>query len=157
MTCDSINPTTIRCRLDRMEDVERVVILAAWRVSVGIYRFDPALYAALFDTPVAGDLPCDVTYCLSERCFYIQTPNLEWLGAPLHGVFAHLEYDATNGRHDLRLLMNGEADLTPVRIHLGQWNPDEVLARMFGHRPHLGCHTRCAYTVWRPRFTGPDG
>ena len=35
--------------------------LAAWRMTQGIYRIDPTLYAALSETPIAGDIPAQST------------------------------------------------------------------------------------------------
>lgn len=110
-------------------DVARLGAMAAWRVTQGIYRFDPALYAALIDTPVGGDIPDDVLYRLPEWCVYVETPGMTWLDAPLHGFWAHLEWDAGTGRTELRLLLDGEADLTPIPIHIGRWPLSEAVAR----------------------------
>src|SRR6185369_17498093 len=38
-------------------DVGRLAALGTWRATQGIYRFDPALYHAIVETPVDGDLP----------------------------------------------------------------------------------------------------
>ena len=43
--------------------------LAAWRVTQGIYRFDPTTFDALWKTPVTGDIPpksCSIS--LSGAC-----------------------------------------------------------------------------------------
>ena len=72
--------------MDRIGDVAKLAALGSWRATQGIYRFDPALYAAVVDTPVDGDIPCDVLYRLPEWCVYIETPGIEWGGAPLQGV-----------------------------------------------------------------------
>ena len=52
--------------------------LAAWRVSQGIYRFDPTTYDALWKTTVTGDIPTDVLFHLPEWCVYIPTPDQTW-------------------------------------------------------------------------------
>lgn len=62
--------------------------LAAWRLTQGVYRFDPELYAALVDTPITGDLPCEVFFSLPEWCVYVETPQL----GTQAGFFAFLEY-----------------------------------------------------------------
>lgn len=111
-------------------DVGRLGALAAWRVTQGIYRFDPAVYDAVRDTPLGRDLPCDVLYHLPEWCVYVETPGLSWAGLPLHGVFAHLEWDANTGRAELRLLLDGEGALQPLPLHLGAWPLAEALERM---------------------------
>jgi hypothetical protein len=50
--------------------------LAAWRMTQGIYRIDSALYAALIDTPITGDIPADVLLYMPEWCVYIETPGM---------------------------------------------------------------------------------
>ncbi|MBT13323.1 MAG: hypothetical protein CMI02_14955 [Oceanospirillaceae bacterium] len=111
-------------------DVGRLGALCTWRMTQGIYRFDPALYPALTDTPLTGDLPCEALHRLPEWCVYVETPGLEWLGKPLHGAFAHLEWDVNHGREELRLLLDGEAGLHPVPLHLGAWPLAEAVDRM---------------------------
>lgn len=115
---------------DRTGHPARLAALATWRVTQGIYRFDPALYSSLIDTPVGRDLPCDVLYRLPEWCVYVETPDRQWMGSCLHGFWAHLEYDINTGRHELRLLLDSEDDLTPLPIHLGDWPLLEALERM---------------------------
>jgi hypothetical protein len=111
-------------------DVGRLGAVAAWRVSQGIYRYDPALYEALIETPVTGDLPCDVIYRLPEWCVYLETPDLTWNGDALHGAFGHLEWDANSGREELRLVLDTATGLIPIPMHLGAWTLDKALARM---------------------------
>ncbi len=50
--------------------------LAAWRMTQGIYRIDPTLYAALIDTPIMGDIPADILLYMPEWCVYIETPGM---------------------------------------------------------------------------------
>lgn len=111
-------------------DVSRLAALGAWRATQGIYRFDPALYRAIVDTPVDGDLPHDVLYHLPEWCVYVETPEMTWNDGPLHGFFAHLEWDANSGRPELRLLLDAETDLAPMPLHLGPWTLAESISRM---------------------------
>lgn len=111
-------------------DVARLAALGAWRCTQGIYRFDPALYNAVCETPVNGDLPHDVLYRLPEWCVYMETPELQWLNSPLHGVFAHMEWDVNSGRPELRLLMDADAQLAPLPLHLGAWSLAESISRM---------------------------
>jgi hypothetical protein len=119
-----------RLSLDTVGDVARLAGLGAWRVTQGIYRFDPDLYSAIGDTPISGDLPHDVLYRLPEWCVYIETPGLMWSKAVLHGFFAHLESDANNGRPELRLLLDTESSLTSLPLHLGSWSLAESIRRM---------------------------
>jgi hypothetical protein len=74
-------------------------------------------------------LPCELLHRLPAWCVYIE------LDAPhcrdgLHGVFAHLEYDPNDGREELRLLLDTDAALVPIPLHLGPWDLREALARM---------------------------
>lgn len=119
-----------RVSLSGAGDVGRLAALGTWRVTQGIYRFDPALYAAIIATPVAGDLPHEILFRLPEWCVYVELADRRIGGVALHGFFAHLEWDANTGRPELRLLLDGEAGLEPVPLHLGQWTLDESIARM---------------------------
>lgn len=116
-----------------VEDVSRLGAVGTWRVTQGIYRFDPALFGAIAETPVSGDLPHDVLYRLPEWCVYVETPGLAVLGGKLHGFFAHLECDANTGRPELRLLLNAEQALAPVPLHLGPWPLLESIDRAVSH------------------------
>lgn len=105
-------------------DVGRLAALGAWRITQGIYRFDPDLYAALISTPLTGDLPDDLLYRLPEWCVYVETPGLSFAEQPLLGVYAHMEYDARDGHADLRLVFDSEkTDLhlfpQPIRLVRG--------------------------------------
>lgn len=117
--------------------------LAAWRVTQGIYRFDPALYAALIETELDAALPRDPLYRLPEWCVYIETPDLVWqLGGelrPLHGVWAHLDWDE-RGDDELRLVLDTalSAELAldplygciPLPLILGEGTIADALARV---------------------------
>lgn len=117
-----------RVPLERMGDVARIGTLAAWRMTQGIYRFDPAVYAAVAHTPVIGDLPGQVLMRLPEWCVYIETPGMESSQGLLHGFWAHLEYDANNGRTELRLLLDLDPIPIPLPLHLGSWSLSESIA-----------------------------
>lgn len=105
-------------------DVGRLGALAAWRMTQGIYRFDPVLYDALVKTPISGDLPAELLYRLPEWCVYIETPGLGCMG-----VFVHLEHDGNTGRAELRLLVDDDRGLTPYPLHLGEWPLSEAVER----------------------------
>jgi len=110
-------------------DIGRLAALGAWRMTQGIYRFDPDLFAAVAGTPVEGDLPGDLFYRLPEWCVYVETPGQRGLDAPLHGFFAHLEWDANTGRPELRLVLDTETGLQPLPVHIGQWPLEEAMQR----------------------------
>jgi hypothetical protein len=110
-------------------DVARLGAVGTWRVTQGIYRFDPALYDAIADTPVSGDVPHDVLYRMPEWCVYVETPERKWCGSALHGFFAHLEHDVNSGRAEVRLLLDADSGLQPMPLHLGAWSLSESIAR----------------------------
>lgn len=128
----TLNPT-LPPESRRLEDIGTLAALGTWRVTQGIYRFDPDLYAALISTPITGDLPCDLLYRLPEWCVYIETPGYRWKDAwkdaELRGFFAHLESDVSDGRVELRLALDMEPRPWPMVLHLGEWPLDEAVAR----------------------------
>lgn len=88
-------------------DVGVVGALAAWRATQGVYRIDPDLLPALWDTPVSGALPDDLLFRLPEWCVYVETSHAPTIaGERLAGFFAHLEYDANGARAELRVLLD---------------------------------------------------
>jgi hypothetical protein len=118
-----------RLTLDSIGAVSRIGALAAWRMTQGIYRFDPAVFEAVIDTPITGDLPCTVLMQLPEWAVYIETPGLELSAGRLHGFWAHLEHDANTGGTELRLLLDLDVGLVPVPLHFGAWPLSEAVAR----------------------------
>ena len=117
-----------RVPLQIIGDVSRLAALAAWRPTQGIYRFDDDLRRSLMATPLDGDLPCESLYRLPEWCVYCETPGAV-LDGPVYGFFAHLESDANSGREELRMLLDAQAGLIPIPIHLGTWSLQEAVAR----------------------------
>lgn len=97
--------------------------LAAWRMTQGIYRYDPALYAALVDTPLAGDIPASIIQRMPEWCVYIETPDMEVAtthgDTRLQGVYAWLDH-TSGADHDV-LVLSLDVDglrLTPTHVPL---------------------------------------
>jgi hypothetical protein len=91
---------------ERFAHIGIVGALAAWRVSQGIYRFDPELAAAVAETPLTGELPAALLYRLPEWCVYIETPGRTYMGRTLHGFWAHLEYEVDGDDDELRLVLD---------------------------------------------------
>ena len=115
--------------LARVPDVGRLAALGTWRVTQGIYRFDPALLDAIWETPLDGDLPADLFYRLPQWGVYIETHGHQWAHSPLYGFFVHLEWDTNTARAELRLLLDSEAELLPLPIHIGPWPLNESVRR----------------------------
>src|SRR5208337_4031741 len=108
--------------------------LAAWRVTQGIYRFDPTTYDVLWKTPVTGDIPTEVLFHLPEWCVYIPAPDQTWQGSTLNGFFVHLECDMNDRRTELRLVLDvtgpGGDELVVMPIHLGKGGVTEGVEAM---------------------------
>jgi hypothetical protein len=103
-------------------DVSAITGLAAWRVTKGIYRFDPTVFEELWGTPVTGDIPTEVLERLPEWCCYIPflSPRSVMSDLPdCHGFFVYLEHDQTDGHRELRFLLDYEPlHLTGLAVHL---------------------------------------
>lgn len=103
-----------------------IVAGATWRITQGVYRFDPELYNTLINQPLDGNIPCEVLKRLPEWCVYIEMYDPE-----IEGFWAHLEDDVNTGRMELRfVIMFKNGDNTSTPIHLGQWTVEEGLNKM---------------------------
>ncbi len=116
--------------IDVIGDVGRLSAIGTWRYTQGIYRFDPDTYKALIATVLLGDIPANVLMRLPEWSLYIETPDMQWLGTPLHGFWAHLEWDVNKDRKELRLLLDTGAALIPIPLHIGDWPLTEAVSKM---------------------------
>lgn len=134
--------------IEQVHDLSKIAALAPWRITQGIYRFDPDLLLGLMATPVEGNLPHDVLFRLPEWCIYIETPNTKWLGDTLYGYFVHLEYDVNDGRTELRLLLDTDEQLFPVPLHLGDWTLAESIKRFIDE----SIKQRTQNALWLPAF-----
>lgn len=96
-----------RLQFEQLPDIGILGALAAWRMTQGIYRFDSDVFAALWDTPMAGKIPVEILYRLPEWCVYIEAPpGYTLYTLPLAGWFTYLEYDAQSGRTELRFVFD---------------------------------------------------
>lgn len=92
--------------LDETRYVSVLGALAAWRVTQGIYRFDADVFRSLWETPIKGAIPVDVLYHLPEWCVYIETPGQQAFERPIHGFYAHLEWDPNENHSELRFVLD---------------------------------------------------
>ncbi len=120
---------------------------SAWRMTQGIYRFDPVLYQALIDTPASGDIPAEILMRMPEWCVYIETPGL-WIpaapgmdAAPLRGVWARHDI---GGRDEAILVLTPDTDtgdqIVPVSqyLELGVGSLDNSLRSVLADRTKNG-------------------
>lgn len=101
-----------RVPFERSGHIGLVAGLGAWRITQGIYRFDPTLYEALLATPITDEIPVDVLHHLPGWCVYVETPGHTVFTSALHGFFAFMECDANTGAEELRLLLDMAIDPT---------------------------------------------
>ena len=134
-------------------DVGRLAALGSWRVTQGVYRFDQDLYEAVRGTPIESDLPAEILYRLPEWCVYVKTPNMP--GVHLQGFFAHLEWDANTGRHELRLLLDHLDLLIPLPIHIGAWPLEEAMRRVSAEAAGQGGGRRLQGMRYLPKSPPP--
>jgi hypothetical protein len=76
-------------------------VLGIWRITQGIYRFDPDIYKEILSTPFDGNLPTDIFYYLPEWCIYIETPEMVTPFGIQYGVYVHLDYDMNREKAQL--------------------------------------------------------
>src|SRR5438067_1968447 len=77
-----------------------------------------------------GELRAGLLYRLPEWCVYVETPGRTLLGAPLHGIYAHLEWDANTGRTELRFVFDMEGLLLPLPVHMVEGGLEAAVAAM---------------------------
>jgi hypothetical protein len=96
---------------DSVESFSRMVVpLATWRVTQGIYRIDPDVADAVWNTPIEGQLPVELLFHLPEWCVYIETPGRSLSsGKRLEGFFAHLNSNSGDDAAELHLLLDDPA------------------------------------------------
>jgi len=75
-------------------DTHLLATLGTWRLTQGVYRFDPDVYQPILDTPVVGDIPCEILFRLPEWCIYVETPFFPSpYGSKFYGFWAWLDLD----------------------------------------------------------------
>ena len=109
-------------------EVVKLAALAAWRVTQGIYRFDPDIYEAVQNTPIEGDLPGEVLSHLPEWCIYIETPNLNVMGEAAFGAWVHIDWADSSEIGELRILVDS-AHLDPIVLKLSHESIQEQMER----------------------------
>jgi hypothetical protein len=87
-----------------IDHVADLYVLATWRVSQGIYRFDPELQRALTDTRLDVRLPADLLEHLPEWAVYVETPGLMHFARHIAGMFATLFYGPSGQSLQLTLV-----------------------------------------------------
>ena len=126
--------------MEDMPFMHAVTIAGTWRVTQDIVRFDPSLYASIIDTPLTGDLPCDIFYQLPAWCIWIETQNMRFQNIPVSGFWAMLEYDTSNGHDELNLffLPTDGMETFPIFLQFGEGSLQDALTRVVNHEVKTG-------------------
>lgn len=90
--------------------------LVAWRPTKSIYRFHPALYEALVETDLEGDVPSDVLLRMPSWAVYIETPPSENMPFPTLGFWAYLSRLGKQNELELVGLWRPGADFQDASI-----------------------------------------
>ncbi|MDD2660678.1 MAG: hypothetical protein PHY54_13520, partial [Methylococcales bacterium] len=96
---------------------------AAWRIGQGVYRFDTDLYENLIDTPINGQLPCDLLARLPEWCVYVETPGLTTPATDnslilIHGAWAFIDRVAADMTDILTIMLHTDTSGRPPITHI---------------------------------------
>lgn len=125
----AINPFDLSA-LEAVKDAGILAALGSWRLSQGIYQFDPLIFDSLKNTQLERDLPSDTLLRLPQWGLYVETPGMKWLSGILYGFFVHLEHDINTERPELRLVLDTDDGLVPQLLHIGTWPLQEAVDRM---------------------------
>lgn len=105
--------------------------LAAWRMGMGVYRFNPALAQALIDTPLDARLPVHLLAQLPEWGIWVETAGL-FPESDITGFFATLDGKTDTGVDHLRLIFWGagyqQTTLPVILAHEGMTFQESLAA-----------------------------
>ncbi|MBK1695380.1 hypothetical protein CKO09_11625 [Chromatium weissei] len=103
-------------------DLARLAVLGSWRVTQGIYRFDPDLYTALTETPRVN--PDDLLLRLPAWGVYLEMPGMVIADVPIIGCYASWNIENTDPALWLLLDPDDPTDFTFSRFVFRQWQPN---------------------------------
>ncbi len=136
---------------DQIQDVALMHNLTAWRVSQGIYRFDPDIYQEITRTPITGDLPVNLFLQLPEWGVYVELQD----HGPA-GVFVALEQDQNDGHSEIRLVfVNQDQTTFFLPVHLYQETLETCLARTMEYAAQQAAAAKIGATTL-PYVAVPD-
>jgi hypothetical protein len=96
--------------------VRALTAVTAWRMTKGVYTFDPDVLNALVDSDVEDEVPEELLVHLPEWCPYIATPGVEIMpGVGLHGFFAYVDDRAWGNSRPYPPELNFELIVDPAR------------------------------------------
>lgn len=101
-------------------DLFLLPVLSAWRVTKGIYKFDPDLWSELNAVSIDCKIPCDILLKMPEWCIYL------YIGDDA-GAFYVINEEL--GNVELRIYLAAENGIMPIIMHLGDWSFQEGFDR----------------------------
>jgi len=104
------------------EETLEIAALAAWRLGQGIYRFDPALAAAIMAEQPSFSVT-EIVNHLPEWCLYIDAPP----GLEIYGCFAFLDYCGSDQPPALYLLLDTAEQLQAISLKLSS---DDIMGEI---------------------------
>lgn len=96
-----------RCRM--------LTAVSAWRMTKGVYVFDPLVAKAIAESDVDEDLPDELFLHLPDWCPYVSAPGLKLNeGLSIHGFFAYVDDRAHGNRQHFPPELNFEILVDPA-------------------------------------------
>lgn len=124
--------------LDETADTKKIVTtmnalgaLGTWRMTKGIYQFEPSLLEELLANPMTGKMPANVFHRLPEWCVYVRTPGMDWFGEPLHGFWAHIVQVLEPRLENLVFMLDKETELESAGMDIGPWSIREGIIKSY--------------------------
>lgn len=119
-------PSVTQAEIALHHDTRMLAALAAWRMTKGVFSFDPTVLREMIDSDARDGLPEECFLRLPEWCVYIPTPGIEYIpGVPMHGFFAYVDDHAAGGR-------NVPPELNLEMLVDPRQGPPELLALLHG-------------------------
>ena len=94
--------------------------LMTWYYTQSVYRFDPDLANAIYDTELDREIPTEVLLHLPEWCIYVELPEPKLLTPNnlVHGFWAMLEFEPLTKKTNLVTLFDGDQYRIPHHLEL---------------------------------------
>lgn len=104
--------------------------LIAWRPTKGIYRFHPALYEALCETDLSGNIPSELLRRMPGYAVFIESPGLQFIGFNVLGFWAYLSSSAKESAIEFVWLIDEDGLKTQVlSLPFGPYSVSDVSKR----------------------------
>lgn len=134
---DPRDPDQLMAYASTMVHAHDASALAAWRMTKGIYHFDPTLFDALFPTPLKGPIPSQALRHLPEWCLYMALPQGPAVPESINGVFVYLDRETSTMEERVYLTFDFGTHLMPIFLPLDR-TLDEGIRRLKNAPTGLG-------------------